>query len=774
MIELFGFQRDASDQIADRFREYISDPVQIGTRSNPIYVPFVQTLASVTASGKTVILADAVATMCSFSPIAPVVLWLSKGRVVVEQTYANLSPSGKYHHLFGEAEFRTLAEYDSRQVAEANIPQIFFATVGTFNDKDQGEGSRLIYRSDLDVAKQSTWESLKLRRDSHGNQRPLIVVYDEAHNLSDQQTELLMELAPQAFVLASATMVLPQRIGDQIERIKEYAGKDADWFITHVIASEVADSGLIKNRIILGGYRTPMEETVGTMLADLAQAEAAAIGEGLAGRPKAIYVCNTNIVDGNAFLKDDGRRPFTQREAPPILIWRYLVEVHKIDPRSIAVYASLKVNKDFPLPDEFVLFSGGEKDYAQFTAGNYQHIIFNLGLQEGWDDPLCYFAYIDKGMESKVQIEQVIGRVLRQPQAQHFPSDRLNTAHFYIKVDRNEVFNEVLSSVRKKLVQDAPDIRIITRSPGKPAPEQIDPKGVYLVPATARDSEEAVEPIERLLDGLMDYRHDDGANTQSDGQRLIVTQQFGGDQEPIGAWETFGLTATVSARWIFHRAIRAKCPGAIGLALTSDPKFDAMVGFNSKAHAHIEAVASQVVDEYIDNTRIVQRKINPFKVGSILIRREDFQPFTNAIHEGYDGLNPSLELPFAQALDETGLTWCRNPSQVGYGVPLISLGATRTFYPDFLVWKDDAVIAIDTTGRHLLLEKTGRKLLSINPSRGDTQRIEIRLVSEDKYNGDVVMEGKGGFTLWDRRQDGTIRARHQPDVASIVALALRP
>ena len=48
-------------------------------------------------------------------------------------------------------------------------------------------------------------------------------------------------------------------------------------------------------------------------------------------------------------------------------------------------------------------------------AGDFRHVIFNLSLQEGWDDPLAYFAYIDKSMESNIQVEQIIGRLLRQP-----------------------------------------------------------------------------------------------------------------------------------------------------------------------------------------------------------------------------------------------------------------------------------------------------------------------------------------------------------------------
>ena len=110
VIELKEFQKPAADQIAERFAKYYDEPPMRGTRKNPRVVPFYQSLASITASGKTVILADAVATICTLLPIAPVVLWLSKGKVVVDQTYANLAGGGKYHHLLGSARFSYLAQ----------------------------------------------------------------------------------------------------------------------------------------------------------------------------------------------------------------------------------------------------------------------------------------------------------------------------------------------------------------------------------------------------------------------------------------------------------------------------------------------------------------------------------------------------------------------------------------------------------------------------------------------------------------------------------------
>ena len=133
---------------------------------------------------------------------------------------------------------------------------IYFATVGTFNQKDKEQGGRLIYRCDIDTANQSTWDALKVRPYVDGRKRPLLVVYDEAHNLSDQQTDLLMELEPSAFLLASATMRLPQKLADEVN-ILRINGWDNDQLITSVDAKAVAASGLIKSTLILGGYRTP-------------------------------------------------------------------------------------------------------------------------------------------------------------------------------------------------------------------------------------------------------------------------------------------------------------------------------------------------------------------------------------------------------------------------------------------------------------------------------------------------------------------------------------
>ncbi len=494
MLQLRDFQQQASDQIADRFRRYAADPPLRGTRSAQRRVPFFQALSSITASGKTVVLADAVNAMSTEVPVAPVVLWLSKGRVVVEQTCANLAAGGKYHHLIGDANVDWLASYDVDTIRGSTAPLIYVATVGTFNQKDRESSDLLIYRSEVDTQDTSTWEALKLRLDAGGLRRPLLVVYDEGHNLTDQQTDLLLELEPDALIAASATMKLPARLSSEVTHLRE-AGWGQDDLITRVDPVVVSESGLIKSRVLLAGYEAPMEETVSGLLADLDQATALAAGHGLDGQPKAVYVCRTNIVEGDAYRRDDPKQAFASREAPPIVIWRYLVEQCQVDPDTVAVYCAVKFVKDFPPPPEFHLFGRGDRDYDEFTRGAYRHVIFNKSLQEGWDDPLVYFAYVDKSMESDIGVEQLVGRLLRQPGGQHYPSDQLNTAQFYVRLDKRRTFRDVVDGVTAQLGADAPGVQLVAAPPNRPKPVMLAPRLVRSIHTTDLDTRAAVEPV---------------------------------------------------------------------------------------------------------------------------------------------------------------------------------------------------------------------------------------------------------------------------------------
>lgn len=756
----------AASEMADRTIEYLADPVAVGRLKSRRTVPFYQALSSITGSGKTAILAQAVNEIATTQSVAPVILWLSKGKVVVRQSYANLDLGGRYRHLLGSASVSLLADYNPADVEISTVPMLYFATVGTFNNRDKEDGKLRIFRAEVDTTQSTTWESLKTRQTVDGLRRPLFVVYDEAQNLSDQQTDLLLELEPDAFLLASATLQLPARFSTEvIDPLLD--NMEAAELIVSIPASAVVGSGLVKSTLSLLGVNSPMEETVTQMLEHYRATADEAKATGATFVPKAIYVCNTNVVADDAQRTDDPKQQFTHRQAPPILIWRHLTENLGVNPADIAVYADLKTHKEHPLPRNFVLFDGGDRDYERFTEGNFKHIIFNLALQEGWDDPACYFAYIDKSMESKVQITQVVGRVLRQPGARHLSKAALNTANFYIRVDRNETFKSVVDEVRKGLGGTAADIRIVTSPPGKAKPVEYAPRQPLEVPKAAIDNSTASPEVAKVIEALSDYS-DSAANTKGVGRRRIVQQETGSTNAVEGEWEDVELQANqVSARWVFRREVSRRYRPAITVMNTDGPKFDVRVGFGSHAYTHIVDTAEKAVNAYLDATVIKQQKPNPYVVGTFLARPDDIKTFKNSIHEGYDGLN-ALEEDFAVALDALGLPWSRNNPKTGYGIPLITTGPTVMFYPDFLLWHGDKVLCLETKGEHLVDTDAGRKLLSIVPNERTNKRVEVRLISRGKRDSNNQPAGSDGYTLWSLSNGQKLKTAHFEDLNALV------
>jgi type III restriction enzyme len=770
MLKLFDFQEKAVLEIVEKYENYFNRSISITIKKKggdeEIPVPFIQILDALTGSGKTVILAKSVGEISKLTPLKPITLWLSKASVVVEQSFDNLTSGGKYHHLLGKSEVIMLSEYQER-LLEENETLILFATVGTFNQKDKEAGNRQIYQCKLDEQSQSTWESLKNR-----GERPLFIVYDEGHNLSDQQTDLLLELRPSVFLISSATMKFPKKLKeqyDELKRINKWENKD---FITQVDTGKVVETGLVKKVLKLAAYETPMEETISSLVEDLKQIEEQIKSTNLpSAKPKAIYVCRTNVLEFDPSLQDNINQNFSERKAPPILIWRYLVEKCGVKPENIAVYCDLKFAKNYPKPPEFKLFSGGgEKKYQEFTAGDYQHIIFNLGLQEGWDDPLVYAAYIDRFINSKIAVKQIIGRVLRQPKPDitHQLPEMLNTAHFYIQIEKQSTFQEVIEEVNQELQQTAPEIEVkVVSSTEKP--ELVKVQGDYQVPIIICNSADAEPEINKIIQSIPDWRQDKEL-TQGTGYRSITKKYIdeqGNTQQVLR--EKIGETSRTTARAIFYREITRKLPQARGVFCLDSPKFDALVGSESWVHKKIVEEVDKIVDIYLENSYLEQSSVEVYKVPDILLYNpKNSLLFNNSLHERYSQLN-KLEKEFTQELDKFLVRWCRNPSRSGYAIPLITRGDTQNFYPDFLVWYENNIIVIDTSGEHLIKDKTDRKLLNIPSSANNFPRILVRFVSKGKWNKEVEKIDDKGWTLWKRRiNDGELSMVYQENLQEII------
>jgi len=113
-------------------------------------------------------------------------------------------------------------------------------------------------------------------------------------------------------------------------------------------------------------------------------------------------------------------------------------------------------------PEEIIIATGEERGLEKIDA-DYLHgiadkscpvkyVITQQALAEGWDCPSAYILVSMAELHSATSVEQLLGRVLRQPDARRRSSQPLNQSYAFV-VSRN--FAETASALRDRLVQGA-------------------------------------------------------------------------------------------------------------------------------------------------------------------------------------------------------------------------------------------------------------------------------------------------------------------------------
>lgn len=351
-------------------------------------------------------------------------------------------------------------------------------------------------------------------------------------------------------------------------------------------------------------------------------------------------------------------------------------------------------------------------------------------------------------MGSSIQVEQIMGRVLRQYEATHYESPLLNSAHFFLRVDNQNVFTEAIQHVREKLQSEGASIEIIENFGGVGAGvEDLHPKDEMNVELhhIFVDSEAAQHKIAEIIDDFPAFAEGD---TNTLGEAHTTTQVIELDKPDKGAgtieWKTDGHTNPVRLRWLINTAIKARSTRALAVTNLNNAKFDVRVQVQSKADKLTEKLAHEIVETFYQNADLVYESSKPFTFGTLRVPK-NAPTFTNGLYERYTGFNKP-ELAFAKAIDSHGLTWHRNPSSGGFFIPLLSEGDTASFYPDFIVWKNNKIFCLDTKGGHLLSDAVARKLFDIKED-GKT-KIQVRFITEGKQSELRGKAIKGGYTIW--------------------------
>lgn len=464
--------------------------------------------------------------------------------------------------------------------------------------------------------------------------------------------------------------------------------------------------------------------------------------------PRALYVVEeSNTRDGS--------------EPRPVLIWRALV-ARGIAPEAIAVFTNTR--GDLPNGLEKVTAIDG-------LSPRHRHIIFNKALAEGWDDPENYILYFDGVTKAEGRIKQVVGRVLRQPDATHFDTAALNAAYVHIACP-DELFDTIVTQIADDLrgtygtdnkgrlaiqVIRTGTARIIEPKPEAaafrlPNLELVKPPFDDVFVRLRDAGQQAFEPEALEADGIQNWRTIDLAAKD----RTIIVQEA----------TRLARNTVVPVREHFAKRLRGHNRFAANLVpLTSagpltGPRWDQRACHGSEALQWADEMAQWVAERY-EARATFDQTVNVAKgswTPAQFLAGSRVEAFRNAAHAGYPLGNPwlnNLELEFARALDAAGGIWARNPSfgEGGYSIPLPKrTGNSQRFFPDFVWWIDGRAWVIDTTADFLMAAKIGGKLVAIDAPR-------VALVAHGCLDERWNRVADEGWTLVVRGVEG-VRSEH--------------
>lgn len=758
--DLFPFQLEAADGISQMLSTYPNAPFKrwFNPETGKPY-PFLCRLRAITGSGKTPILAASVSNLGD-----AIVLWTTNRGAVISQTATNLSSNGRYAQLLPrDAQILELSDLSTSDWSEVISAKkgltIILSTVGLFNRDDD------VLNVHKDRNGMSHWNMLA-GESTEARHRPLYVVYDEAHGGTNAQFSRLTELNPRAFILASSanlsedlTHLLPgNNTHEKSESLK------AQTIV--VKTKDVVDAGLLKTRLYFVDCNTTRRDAL--MEANNKWMELSQKLEKIKEWPVMCCIVNSTVAG--------------------LEVWETLTQELKVDPRRVAVHlanidkARTEANPNTPW-GLLIDTHKAKKTPEALRDEGYTHLVWNLSLREGWDEPWAYIAYLDGAGKSTIDISQKIGRFLRQPNAQPFDDGDLNSAYFYFNVP-DTTFTDILLATQTELESEGHEIIAVSSSDARPTSSRESP--VVKPTEIAKVSEffgEDLDLLDKILldnvplfqeselhaPGLISTRVLDLRNNTEDS--ALQTQEQRSNNTEILVWEY--LIARLSS---LDSRIARKNGTCFTPFVKMDPRLRQKIQFGCAAMATLNTNLSNIRQRLNDELRLVYEpdqvyEVKPFNLVSPdlitddAVKRERYRvrQYTNALHREYNGMN-AFEVQIANALDTLSSPWCRNPSKTGYGIPIPEIGqGTTNFYPDFLLWTSKSLWAIDPKGAHLVNDAIYNKIIGVSDVDDLPLKIRVAFILEGEYklgmNQRPQQMGKLGCTLIFKSNVG-VRAKH--------------
>lgn len=368
-----------------------------------------------------------------------VILWLVPSKPIREQTIKGLKDrSHPYHAALREAGPITVLDLEeAKSVTRATLDTsttVIVATRQAFQVEEeecrkvyQSSGALMHHFDNLSPAQRD-----QLLRDGEGSEqttpyslanvlrlrRPFVVV-DEAHNSRTELAfDMLARLRPSGVMELTATPDLERTPSNVLHSVS---------------AAELKAEAMIKLPVVL--------ETEPNWQQCLAIA--------IATRDDLQKLADEELRAGAAYL-----RPLVLIQSEPRRAGIETLDFERVKNELIT-------NHGIPA-SEIVVATGEEKGLERIDADYklgladpacpVKFVITQKALAEGWDCPFAYILVSMAELRSATAVEQLLGRVLRQPDGAHRRAKALNQSYAFV-VSRN--FAETAGALRDRLVAGA-------------------------------------------------------------------------------------------------------------------------------------------------------------------------------------------------------------------------------------------------------------------------------------------------------------------------------
>jgi type III restriction enzyme len=475
---------DGTPNLAQAFKDYwASKGVRVGSDGGHAGMdPYKNTVPGVphicakvpTAGGKTFIAVNALETVFSaLSKRAPrrpkMVVWLVPSLTILDQTVKALSsPEHPYRKRLDQLFRHRVAVYEKRELLmgagfaydtaqeQLSIVVMSFDSLRARNKEDRKifqENGNLASFLQPEQGDPSDW--LLPEHDASAlinvirRLRPVMVV-DESHNAESQlSVEMMNNLNPDFILDLTAT---PRNNSNIISFVDALALKKQHMVKLPVIVAHRSSKGeVIESALIL---RRQLE--------DLAQQEEAAGGKHI--RPIVLFQAQPRTDEDNTTFEKI-REKLVELKIPADQIKIKTADINELKGLDL-------MSRDCPV----------------------RFIITVNALKEGWDCPFAYILASLADKTSAVDVEQILGRVLRMPHVLQHGNDLLNLSYVFTASNR---FMDTLKSVVKGLNRAGfsdKDFRAIDTQAtgavtptGSVGPEQLPLDGFFVQPSDGAD-----------------------------------------------------------------------------------------------------------------------------------------------------------------------------------------------------------------------------------------------------------------------------------------------